>query len=80
MRLESLPERMVILGGGYIAAELGHVFDAMGVSVTIVNRSERLLRAEDEDVSVAFTEIVSQRMDCALGSPIIGVSQIGLVR
>ena len=77
MRLESLPERMVILGGGYIAAELGHVFDAMGVSVTIVNRSERLLRAEDEDVSAAFTEIVSKRMDCALGAPIVGVSQAG---
>ncbi|MDE0604383.1 MAG: mycothione reductase [bacterium] len=75
MRLEELPERLVILGGGYIAAELGHVFDAMGVSVAIVNRSERLLRAEDEDVSAAFTEIVSQRMDCALGSPIVEVSE-----
>ncbi len=77
MRLETLPDRMVILGGGYIAAELGHVFDAMGVSVSIVNRSERLLRAEDEDVSVAFTEIVAQRMDCALGSPITAVSHTG---
>lgn len=77
MRLEELPNRMVILGGGYIAAELGHVFDAMGVSVSIVNRSERLLRAEDEDVSAAFTEIVSRRMDCALGSPITGVSNTG---
>ena len=77
MRMEALPEQMVILGGGYIAAELGHVFDAMGVSVSIVNRSERLLRAEDEDVSAAFTEIVRQRMDCALGSPITGVSQVG---
>ena len=77
MRLESLPERLVILGGGYIAAELGHVFDAMGVAVTIVNRSERLLRAEDEDVSAAFTEIVSKRMDCALGAPIFRVSQAG---
>lgn len=77
MRLASLPERLVILGGGYIAAELGHVFDAMGVSVSIVNRSERLLRAEDEEVSAAFTEIVSQRMDCALGAPINRVSQNG---
>ncbi|WP_419925795.1 mycothione reductase [Candidatus Poriferisocius sp.] len=77
MRLETLPDRMVILGGGYIAAEMGHVFDAMGVSVTIVNRSERLLRAEDEDISAAFTEIATQRMDCALGSPIVGVSQSG---
>ena len=77
MRLESLPERLVILGGGYIAAELGHVFDAMGVSVSIVNRSDRLLRAEDEEVSAAFTAVVSQRMDCALGSPIAVVSQSG---
>ena len=78
MRLESLPKRIVILGGGYIAAELGHVFDAMGVSVTIVNRSERLLRAEDEDVSAAFTDIMAQRLDCALGSPIVEVFQAGL--
>ena len=77
MRLESLPERLVILGGGYIAAELGHVFDAMGVSVAIVNRSERLLRAEDDDISAAFTAIVRQRMDCALGAPIVGVSHEG---
>ena len=77
MRLESLPERMVILGGGYIAAELGHVFDAMGVSVSIVNRSPRLLRAEDEDVSAAFTEIMAQRLDCALGSPILEVLPVG---
>jgi len=77
MRLESLPERLVILGGGYIAAELGHVFDALGCSVSIVNRSERLLRAADEDVSAAFTEIASSRMDCALGAPITEVAQAG---
>ena len=77
MRLESLPERLVILGGGYIAAELGHVFDAMGVSVTIVNRSERLLRAEDADVSAAFTQVVGERMSCALGSPIVNVTRPG---
>ncbi len=77
MRLEVLPERLVILGGGYIAAELGHVFEAMGVSVSIVNRSEQLLRAEDEDVSAAFTEIMGQRMDCALGSPITEVALDG---
>ncbi len=77
MRLESPPERLVILGGGYIAAELGHVFDALGTSVTIVNRSERLLRAEDEDVSAAFTAIATARMDCMLGAPVVGVSQEG---
>ena len=30
MRLEELPERMVIVGGGYVAAEFAHVFSALG--------------------------------------------------
>ncbi|WP_420637938.1 mycothione reductase [Candidatus Poriferisocius sp.] len=77
MRLESLPDRLVILGGGYIAAELGHVFDALGTEVTIVNRSERLLRAADEDVSATFTDIVSARMSCVLGSPVREVARRG---
>ncbi|MCY4036490.1 MAG: FAD-dependent oxidoreductase [bacterium] len=56
---------------------MGHVFDALGTAVTIVNRSERLLRAEDEDVSAAFTAIATARMDCMLGAPVVGVSQEG---
>ncbi len=47
MRLDELPQRMIVLGGGYIAAELGYVFSALGTEVTMINRSERLLRAED---------------------------------
>ena len=44
MRIEELPARMVILGGGYIAAEFAHVFSALGVHVTLVVRGTRLLR------------------------------------
>jgi len=47
MRLDALPERIVILGGGYIAAELGHVFGSLGSDVTFVLRSPLMLRAED---------------------------------
>ena len=53
MRLDDLPERLVILGGGYIAAELGHVFGSLGSDVTFILRSPVMLRAEDAEVSVA---------------------------
>jgi mycothione reductase len=66
MRLDELPERIVILGGGYIAAEFAHVFSSFGVRVTLVNRSARLLRSEDEDVSTRFTELASERFDVRL--------------
>ena len=77
MRIDSLPQRMIIFGGGYIAAELGHVFAAFGCEVTIINRGERLLRREDDDLSVRFTEIASRRMDVRCGSEVTKVEQIG---
>ena len=66
MRLDELPASIVILGGGYIAAEFAHVFASFGVAVTLVNRSGRLLRSEDEDVSARFTELASERFDVRL--------------
>jgi len=68
MRLDELPKSMIILGGGYIASELGHVFSAFGVNVTMVNRSRALLRNEDTAISQRFTEIMSERIDVRLGS------------
>ncbi len=74
MRLADLPERMTVLGGGYIACELGYVFAALGTKVTVVNRSNTLLRAEDDEVSVAFTKAADQHFDLCLGKNVIQVS------
>lgn len=63
MRLDELPERLVVLGGGYIGAELAHVFDAFGVHVRVVNRSPVLLRHEDDDVSRRFTRAMGERLE-----------------
>jgi mycothione reductase len=68
MRRPEVPERLIVIGGGYIAAELAHVFGAMGSHVTIVNRGDRLLRHEDEDVSECFTELYQRRFDVLLGA------------
>ena len=68
MRLDELPRRMVIIGGGYIGAEFAHVFSAFGVDVTILARSGALLRQEDADVSARFTELAGQRWDVRLNT------------
>ena len=66
MRLPELPRSMIILGGGYIAAEFAHVFSAFGTAVTVVNRSDRLLRREDDDVAARFTELFGDQVDLRL--------------
>jgi len=67
MRIDDLPRRLVIVGGGFIAAEFAHVFSAFGVDVTIVNRSTQLLRAEDSEISNRFTELADRQWNLRLG-------------
>lgn len=77
MRLPELPQRLAVIGGGYIAAELAHVFEALGSEVTMLVRGSRLLRFEDEDVSLRFTETFSERCDVRLGCSVDSVHRDG---
>ena len=81
MRLDRLPASMVVLGGGFIAAEMGHVFGALGTNVTIVQRQGALLTNNDGEISRRFTELYQQRFDVRLGTRIERVepSAAGLV-
>lgn len=73
MRLDALPESLLIVGGGFIAAEFAHVFAAYGVRVEIIGRSPQLLTREDADVSARFTEIIGQRITLHLGESVTEV-------
>jgi mycothione reductase len=77
MRLESLPPRLGIIGGGFIATELGHVFSGFGSEVTVFNRSKVLLRAEDGEIAQRFTEVFGRRVDLRLGHIPERVEQAG---
>jgi mycothione reductase len=68
LRLPKQPRRLVIVGGGYITAELAHFFGALGTEVVIVHRGPRLLRLEDDDVSARFTEVYQQRFTMLLNT------------
>lgn len=67
MRLPELPKRLGIIGGGFIAVEMGHVFSGLGSEVTLFNRSMGLLRGFDDDITARFQELFSQRVELKLG-------------
>jgi len=75
LRLESPPDHLVIVGGGYIAAELGHFFGTFGSDVTIVGRREHLLAEADEEVGEAFTERYADRFDVYTGYEAVAVDE-----
>jgi mycothione reductase len=57
---------MLVFGGGYIAAEMSHIFGALGTKVTIVARGKDLLSQHDLDVRSRFTELYQDRFDLRL--------------
>src|SRR3989344_1589087 len=63
LKLEKLPKKLIVLGGGYIACELAHFYSAMGSDVTIVQRSDHLLTKQDEEIARKFTEVFSRRIN-----------------
>ena len=77
MRVDALPEHLIVIGGGYIGAELGNVFGTLGSKVTILNRSERLIRFEEPEISQRFTDAYAKRFDVRLGASILELGQDG---
>ncbi len=49
-QLDTLPARIVIAGGGYIAVEFASIFSGLGVETTLLYRGDKILRGFDEDV------------------------------
>ncbi|MEU7477431.1 mycothione reductase [Lentzea sp. NPDC042327] len=66
MRLDELPESLIIVGSGFIASEFAHVFSSFGVRVTVIARSNLLLRHEDLEVAERFTEVAKTKWDVRL--------------
>ena len=60
LQLKTLPEHLVILGGGYIGLEFGQMFHRFGSRVTIIQRGDRLLSREDPDISEAVKESMQE--------------------
>jgi pyruvate/2-oxoglutarate dehydrogenase complex dihydrolipoamide dehydrogenase (E3) component len=60
MELDSVPEHLIVLGGGYIGLEFGQMFHRFGSKVTVVQRAKQLLGREDADVAEEIAEILRE--------------------
>jgi dihydrolipoamide dehydrogenase len=62
LQLTKLPESMIIIGGGYIAVEFAHFFEAVGTKVTIIQRNQHLVPDEEPEIAELLQTALARRM------------------
>jgi dihydrolipoamide dehydrogenase len=67
LELREKPESLLIIGGGYVAVEYGHFFAAMGTRVTILEMADRLVLAEEPEISALLKQELARRMEVHTG-------------
>ena len=78
MELDSVPEHLLVLGGGYVGLEFGQMFRRFGSRVSIVESGGQLLGREDSDVAAEVAAILKQDgIEVALNAKAARVTQTG---
>lgn len=77
LHLEKRPESLIIIGGGYIAVEFAHFFEAMGTEVTVIQRNGLLTPEEEPEISALLKTALSRRMKILTGMEAVEVRQTG---
>ncbi|MDB5591150.1 glutathione-disulfide reductase [Enterovirga sp.] len=78
--LESRPDRILIIGGGYIAVEFAGIFAGLGSETTLLHRGDKLLRGFDEDLRDGLGEAYAKRgIGLALGTTLERIARDGRV-
>ena len=75
MRIGELPKHLIIVGGGFVAAEFAHTFSSLGTRVTLIIRGGTLLRHSDDTVCERFTDIASKKWEIHNHCNVVGASQ-----
>ena len=76
--LPTFPKRLVVQGAGYIALEFAGIFNALGSEVTVVNRSDKILRSYDHDLTDRLLPLMQARgITFGFNRPISRVEQLG---
>jgi len=77
LRVKKQPKELIIIGGGYIAAELAHFFGALGTKVTIIQRGNLLMNNEDSEIAQRFTEVYQRKFNVILNANTLRVFKKG---
>ncbi len=76
LSLKSVPERMVVVGAGYIGLEMGSVWSRLGSKVTVVEFLDRILPGMDGEVAKQFQRILQkQGFEFRLGAKVTGAKK-----
>jgi len=63
LKVKKAPKSIIVVGGGYIASEYAHFFDAIGARVTVLEMAERLIAGEEPEISNLLKKELSRRME-----------------
>jgi pyruvate/2-oxoglutarate dehydrogenase complex dihydrolipoamide dehydrogenase (E3) component len=75
LELDTIPEHLLVIGGGYVGIELSQAMRRFGSKVTVIDRNERLMLKEDEDVCDALRSLLDDDgIDILLNAEIERVS------
>jgi len=76
LALRNLPERMVVVGGGYVGVEFADVFNAFGVDVTVVEMLDTLVPASDSEVGKTLARSFKKRgMEIRTGTRVVSLDR-----
>lgn len=75
LELDDLPEHLLVIGGGYVGLELSQAMRRFGSNVTLIDRNDRLIHREDDDVTEALQQLFEDEgIDLVLNARIKSVS------
>ena len=75
--LKALPDRIVIVGGGYIACEFATIFNGLGVKVTLIHRGNQILRGFDTEITTFVqSSMIARGIEVKLNTMVSKVKEI----
>ena len=78
LKIPEIPERLVVVGGGYIGLELGLVYAGLGSKITVVDLHPRLLEGADADLVDVMLRHSRERFgDILTGASVVGMERTG---
>lgn len=81
LELKKVPKRLTVIGSGYIGVELGQLFHHLGSEVTLIQRSSRLFKEYDPEISEALTKaLTEQGIQLVTGATYERIEQDGEVK
>ncbi len=71
--MPQLPQKLTVVGGGFVALEFAGIFQKLGVDVTLIYRGDQFLRGFDSDIRQMITEATLKNMDVKLGCNVTAI-------